>query len=187
MKNFLIWMGILGILGYVVLNYQVTQYHFYEGVTLEEMDSHLANKRGELQLTIDFLRRGAFSLTEGTGTVFEYAKLVKKATPNVNDDEIEAFTIYLPFDELESGDSKSFSPKTGVLVYYEGSKYRIPCYGYPTNGKVTVNSVGEIEMNVSISFVVDLLTTERKSCKTIEFNEEVTFKKSSIEDYWQGE
>lgn len=184
MKNVVIWACILAIIGYIILNYQETQYHYYEGVNLRMESTHRAIMAGSSPEDIEFLKRGGFEVIGGKGTVIEYAKLVKKATPNINDDEIEAFTIFLPFSNIESGTSKSFNPASGALVYYIGNKNRFPCYGYPTNGKIIVSHKGAVELTASISFVVDLLTVDGSSCKTVEFNKDVKFKRASVGETW---
>lgn len=184
MKNIIVWAFILAIVGYIVLNYQVTQYHFYEGVSFKEINSHRAIRGGSYPEDLDFVKRGGFELVKGDGTVIEYAKLVKKATPNVNDDEIEAFSIYLPFKNLAAGDSKSFAYKSGAVVYYIGNKNRFPCYGYPTNGKITINKKDGEKLSANIFFVVDLITLEGNDCKTVEFNKDVSFKKAAMGETW---
>lgn len=184
MKNTIISLMILSIIGYVVLNYQVTQYHYYENVSLAEYNSHRSLSDGSFDADMNFLLRDAFSLSEGTGTVIEYVKLIKKATPNVNDDKIDAFTLFLPFSNLSSGDKKNITPTRGAMVYYLGSRLMVPCYGYPTDGMVSIIEKTEGKLKANISFVVDLITTEGNSCKTINFDEDVTFTKASMADAW---
>lgn len=185
MKNTIVSLIILAITAYIILNYQVTQYHFYENVSLTKYNSHRALADSKFEADMDFLLIDGFSLSKGRGTVIEYAKLVKKATPNVNDDLIDAFTIYLPYSDLKSGDKKNITPTRGALVYYIGSRLRVPCYGYPRDGVVSIIEKSGKKLKAKISFVVDLVTTEGGSCKTISFDEEVTFKKASIADVWR--
>jgi len=185
MKSFFVWLGIIGILAYVVLNYQKSQYHYYNNARLLSLGIHQSYASGSDSPDIEFMRDRAFKVSESNGIVLEYGKLIKKATPNINDDDLASFTIYLPFKTLKSGDSIDFSPTRGALLFYAGGLYRKPCYGYSSNGSVDVKHAGEIKITARVHFTVDLTRYDGADCGTVSFDEEVEFKQASNSEYWR--